>query len=88
MLYQKQIPIKYETDVLVVGGGAAGVVAAVAAARMGRKVLLCEAGGCLGGVGTTGLIPSFSPFWDGERAVSAGIGLEIRNNVCGVLRVS
>ena len=64
MLYQKQLETRYQADVLVVGGGAAGVAAAVAAARMGQKVLLCEAGGCFGGVGTSGMVPSFAPFYE------------------------
>ena len=81
MLYQKQVDTRYEVDVLVVGGGAAGVTAAVAAARMGKKVLLCEAAGCFGGVGTSGLVPSFGPFTDGENMLCSGIGLEIRKNV-------
>lgn len=81
MLYQKQLETRYEVDVLVVGGGASGVTAAVAAARQGKKVLLVEAGGCFGGVGTSGMVPSFAPFWDGENMLCSGIGLEIRKNV-------
>lgn len=81
MLYQKQIETRYEVDVLVAGGGAAGVTAAVAAARQGKKVLLCEANGCFGGVGTSGMVPSFAPFWDGKHMLCSGIGLEIRKNV-------
>ena len=34
-------------DVLVVGGGVAGISAAVNAAREGARVILCESGGCL-----------------------------------------
>ena len=43
-------------DVIVVGGGPAGVPAAVAAARAGKKVRLFELQGCLGGVWTAGLL--------------------------------
>ena len=81
MIYQKQLEIRYETDILVIGGGAAGVAAAVAAARMGRDVLLVEAQGCFGGVGTSGMVPSFAAFYDGANLLSAGIGAEIRGHV-------
>ena len=81
MLYQKQIETRYEADVLVVGGGASGVAAAVSAARMGKKVLLCEANGCFGGVGTSGMVPAFAPFTDGINVTCSGVGLEIRQNV-------
>lgn len=88
MIYQKQLEIRYETDVLVVGGGAAGVAAAVAAARMGRNVLLVEAQGCFGGVGTSGMVPSFATFTDGVNQLAAGIGGEIRSNVSRHVPVS
>lgn len=43
-----------ETDILVVGGGLAGVSAVLSATRKGKKVLLCEQGGTLGGMATLG----------------------------------
>ena len=49
-------PVRYETEVLVVGGGSAGVAAAVAAARNGAEVMLVERYGYLGGLATGGLI--------------------------------
>lgn len=73
MIYQKQLEIRYETDILVIGGGAAGVAAAVAAARMGRDVLLVEAQGCFGGVGTSGMVPSFAAFFDGANLLGEGV---------------
>lgn len=81
MIYQKQLEVRYKTDVLVVGGGAAGVAAAVACARSGKKVLLVEAQGCFGGVGTSGMVPSFAPFYDGVNLLASGIGAEIRSHV-------
>lgn len=48
-----------ECDVLVLGGGSAGMAAAVAAARDGAQVLLVERCGFLGGMGTASLIHTF-----------------------------
>ncbi len=81
MVYNKNIEIKYETDVFIAGGGPSGVVASVAAARMGKKVFLAESSGALGGLGTTGFVPAFAPFDDGEKIIAAGIGYEIRNRL-------
>src|SRR5260221_14194411 len=47
--------ISYDTDVLVVGGGAAGVAAAFTAARTGARVLLLEKYGFCGGAAVAGL---------------------------------
>ena len=52
----RDIPIAGEFDVLVAGGGPAGVATAVTAARVGAKVALVEAHGALGGVWTSGLL--------------------------------
>jgi len=46
----KQTEVKFETEVLVVGGGPSGIAAAVAAARAGAKTMLTERFGCFGGV--------------------------------------
>ena len=81
MIYQKELPVRMEMDVVVAGGGASGVAAAVAAARMGKSVLLVDAGGALGGVGTSGMVPAFAPFDDGVNVLCAGIGMEIRRQV-------
>ena len=54
--YQKTIPIRCETEILIAGGGPSGIAAAFAAAGQGRKVLLLEAQSCLGGLGAAGLV--------------------------------
>ncbi|GAA5509002.1 FAD-dependent oxidoreductase [Novipirellula caenicola] len=53
---QRAIPVAGNTDVLVCGGGPAGIAAAIAAARAGASVQLIEVAGCLGGVWTAGLL--------------------------------
>jgi hypothetical protein len=52
----KEIPIKTEVDVLVVGSGPAGFSAAVMAARQGAKTMLIEQAGDVGGIATIGLM--------------------------------
>jgi NADPH-dependent 2,4-dienoyl-CoA reductase/sulfur reductase-like enzyme len=52
----QRVPIAAEADVVVCGGGPAGVAAALAAARAGAKTRLLEAHGCLGGIWTSGLL--------------------------------
>lgn len=60
-------------DLIVVGGGPAGVAAAVAAARGGADTLLVERTGCLGGMGTSGLVAAWCPLTDGKRLIHGGI---------------
>lgn len=61
-----QTPICEGTDVLVVGGGIAGVAAALAARRAGAQVLLMEKQALLGGLATNGLINWYEPLCDGQ----------------------
>ena len=67
------------TDVLVVGGGPAGVCAAIAAARNGAKVLVVEQSGMLGGMATQGLVGPFMTCYDkaGEKMIIRGLFEEI-----------
>lgn len=51
-------------DVLVIGGGSAGVAAALAAARQGADTLLVERHGLLGGAGTASLVHSFCGLYE------------------------
>lgn len=66
-------------DVLVCGGGCAGIGAAIAAARSGADTLLIETEGYLGGSATAGLIGTFMTCLDvrGERQIIKGIYAEL-----------
>ncbi len=55
----RDIPLYGEYEVVVLGGGPAGIAAAVAAARAGRRTLLTERYGFLGGMGTAAGVTNF-----------------------------
>ena len=73
---QKRIPVAYEVDVLVVGGGPAGIGAAAASAREGLSTVLIEQYGFLGGMWTAGLV---NPIFDYKR--KGGILREVIDNL-------
>ena len=66
-----------ETDILVVGGGTAGTVAAIQAARAGAKTVLVEFGSQLGGTTTTGGVSFPGIFHAWGKQVIGGIGWEL-----------
>ena len=69
---EREVPIIQRCDVLVCGGGPAGVAAAIAAARSGAETHLIELHGCLGGVWTSGLLS-----WILDPADKPGVMREI-----------
>ncbi len=74
----RQIPVSGFFDVLVAGGGIAGVAAALAAARAGAAVCLLEKACALGGLATLGNVIVYLPLCDGlGNQVIAGLGEEL-----------
>ncbi|MBQ8815645.1 MAG: FAD-dependent oxidoreductase [Lachnospiraceae bacterium] len=71
-------PVTDECEVLVAGGGVAGIAAALAAARQGKTVILLEKQFMLGGLATAGLVTIYLPLCDGMGTqVSFGIAEEL-----------
>lgn len=70
--------LKYSCDVLVCGGGVAGIAAAISAARSGKNVILTERQFMLGGLATAGLVTIYLPLCDGMgNQVSFGLAEEL-----------
>lgn len=82
---EKEIAPAGEYDVAVCGGGPAGFIAAIAAAREGAKTAIVERYGFLGGMATAGFVNPLSVFtYSGEKAVG-GIPWEFTGRLqkCG-----
>lgn len=76
-LKKNKMSVDDRWDVIVVGGGPGGCTAAIAAAREGARTLLIEAMGQLGGMGTSGMVPAWCPFSDGEKIIYRGLAEKI-----------
>ncbi|MDR1191815.1 MAG: FAD-dependent oxidoreductase [Verrucomicrobiales bacterium] len=79
------LPLDDSWDVLVLGGGPAGCAAAIAAAREGVRTLLVEGTGCLGGMGTLGLVPAWTPYSDQEKIIYRGLSEKIFKAACATM---
>ena len=81
----RQIPLYGEYEVVVLGGGPAGIAAAVAAARAGRRTLLIERYGFLGGMGTAAGVTNFcglhANVFGEMRRVVQGIASELLTRI-------
>ncbi len=75
---KETVALKDSADVLVCGGGVAGIAAAMTAARAGKSVILFEKTVILGGLATTGLINFFVPMCNGRGTlIVKGIAEEL-----------
>ena len=83
VMFQQELPIYRSVDVVVVGAGPAGIGAAVAAARNGAKTLVFEAHGCIGGMGTSGMVSPFMTSYDApcENMIIRGVFEELVNRM-------
>jgi len=77
--WQRRIPVRYEADVAVIGGGIAGVSAACAAARSGASVILVERFAVAGGNCTVGGVASFCGETRGQGEVFDAIVADLEN---------
>ena len=73
---EQQVSVKGDFDVVVCGGGPAGVMAAIEAGRSGARTMLIEWKGCLGGVWTAGLLS-----WILDQKNKSGLLEEIREEL-------
>jgi len=80
----RELSVVDTVDVLVVGGGPAGIGAALSAARLGAKTLIVEQFNCLGGVATSGGHNHFSLYtsWSQhDERIVGGVAEEMRQRV-------
>ena len=73
---EKKVPVVGSYDVTVCGGGPAGFIAAVTAAREGAKIALIERFGFLGGMATAGYVTPISEFKFDDTLVIGGVAWE------------
>ena len=76
--WSRRVPVRYEADVAVIGGGIAGVSAACAAAKSGAKVVLVERFAVAGGMLTTGGVANFCGRIKGQGEVFDEILKDLR----------
>lgn len=75
------VPVVGEYDVVVCGGGPAGFIAAIAAAREGAKTAIVEQYGFFGGMATAGYVNPISVFSYNGKQVTGGNPMGIRTEI-------
>lgn len=78
---RREAPVRHEVDVCVVGGGPAGIAAAVTAARKGASVVCVEGQGFFGGMGTAALVPMWCSMTDKVNFLPGGFGKDTLDRV-------
>jgi hypothetical protein len=68
---ERQIPVLLEADVVVIGGGPAGISASVGSSRVGARTIVVEQYGCLGGLITLASMETPS-WWRNEKSTMPG----------------
>ncbi len=86
LLYTKSISESISAEVAVIGGGPAGICAAIAAARGGANVLLIEKNAFCGGMATAGMVAPFMTCYDsgGSKMLIRGIFEELVERLISV----
>ena len=86
VVFQKELSVYRNLDVLVVGAGPAGIAAGISSARNGASTLVFDQLGCVGGMATAGLVGPFMSSFDafGKQQIVKGIFEEIFNRMCMV----
>ncbi len=77
MDFKRDVPVYGEYDVVIAGGGPAGIGAGIAAARGGLKAIMLEINGAMGGTSTSGNLPFFLGAYNGSmpfrKMIDAGL---------------
>lgn len=78
VLWTRNVPVRWDVDIAVLGGGMSGASAAIAAARSGARVLLIERFAIAGGMLTTGGVSNFCGQMTGQGEVFDAIVSDLR----------
>ncbi|HEY4774265.1 MAG TPA: FAD-dependent oxidoreductase [Xanthobacteraceae bacterium] len=76
-----ETPVVGHYDVIVAGGGASGLIAALAAARLGARTLMLERQGCLGGTATSAYVAQYVGFFHRDTQAVWGIPYELTQRI-------